>query len=125
MGGPISVPALELQHDIARAVTFESFIGHRRARDVTAQAFELFALMGDAAHVGMQAKAVFGDTTLGGHLGFLRGDGFQAQDLLACPGSEGNPVGTSRRLQGRQGEIGIDFGQVGDTLLFNEVASTC
>ena len=63
------IRALELQHDISRAVTFESFIGHRRARDVAAQAFKLVALISGAAHVGMQAKAVFADTTLGGHLG--------------------------------------------------------
>ena len=96
VGGPVSIRALERQHDIACAVTFESFIGNGRARNVAAQAFKLVTLIGGAAHVGMQAKAVFADTTLGDHLGFLRGDGFQAQYFLACPGSECNTVSAGR-----------------------------
>ena len=59
------VGAFELQHDIACAVTFKSFIGNGWTRDIAAQAFELVALIGGAAHVGMQAKAVFADITFG------------------------------------------------------------
>ena len=73
MGGPILVWALELQHDIACSVAFKPLMGNSRARDIAAQAFELVALMGGAAYVGMKAKAVFVDTMLCGILRILRG----------------------------------------------------
>ena len=46
VGGSVSIRALELQYDIACSVTFKSLIGNRRTRDVSAQAFELIALIG-------------------------------------------------------------------------------
>ena len=96
VGGSVSIRALELQDDIACSVTFKSLIGNRRTRDIATQAFELITLIGGAAHAGMQAKAVLADTTLGGRLHLLRGDGFQAQYFLPRPRSECNAVGTGR-----------------------------
>jgi hypothetical protein len=43
---------------LAGTVAHEPCVGNRRASDVAAQAFELLALMGAAAHGGVQAEAV-------------------------------------------------------------------
>ena len=58
MRGAIPIGALQLQHDLAGAVTLESFVGNGGARDVAAQAFEFLALMGATTHRGVQAEAV-------------------------------------------------------------------
>ena len=58
MGGAVAEGALQLQHDLAGAITLEPFIGDGGARDVAAQAFELLALTGAAAHRRVQAEAV-------------------------------------------------------------------
>ena len=49
-----------MQHDVACAVAFKPFVGNRRTGNVTAQTFELMALMGGTVDVGVQAEAVFG-----------------------------------------------------------------
>ena len=59
------VGALELQHDIAGAIECQSFVGNGGAGDVAAQVFELLALIGGAAHLGMQAEALRVDTAPG------------------------------------------------------------
>ena len=56
-GGPVAVGTLELQHDLARAITLEPFAGNRRAGDIAAQAFEFLALMGATAHRRMRAQS--------------------------------------------------------------------
>ena len=43
-GGAVVPGALELQHDLARAIALEPLVGNRRAGDIAAQAFELLAL---------------------------------------------------------------------------------
>jgi hypothetical protein len=53
MGGGVAVRALELQHDLARWIAFEPFIGNGRAGDIAAQAFELLALMGATTYCRM------------------------------------------------------------------------
>ncbi len=58
MGGAVFERALQLQHDLAGAVTLEPFVGNRRAGDIAAQVFEFFALMGATAYCRMQTKAV-------------------------------------------------------------------
>ena len=50
MGGAVAVGALELQHDLARWIALEPFVGNGRAGDIAAQAFELLALMGATAY---------------------------------------------------------------------------
>ena len=65
MGGPVVVGALELQHDIAGTIDCQSFVGNGGAGDVAAQVFQLFALMGGAAHLGMEAEALRVDAAHG------------------------------------------------------------
>ena len=73
MGGAVFVCTLELQDDLAGAITFEPFIGDGRAGDIAAQVFQLLALIGAPAHRRMQAKAVRVDTQLrGGRPGSAR-----------------------------------------------------
>jgi len=50
MAGPVAVGTLELQHDLARAITLKPLVGNRQAGDVEAQAFEFLALMGGTTH---------------------------------------------------------------------------
>ena len=125
MGSSISVRAFELQHDVACAVAFKPFVGNRRTGNVTAQTFELMALMGGTVDVGVQAEAVFGGTQLLGGLHRLRGNGLQGQDFLAGAGAECDSVGAGRRLQRRQGKTGVGFGQIGHALLFNQNTLAC
>lgn len=47
----------------------------------------------------------------------LGGDGFQRQHFLPCPGTERNPVDTSRRSQQGQRGIRFNLGQVAHLLL--------
>ena len=56
VGGAVAVGAFELQHDLAGAVALEPLVGNGGAGDVTAQAFELLALMGAAAYGCMQKE---------------------------------------------------------------------
>ena len=50
MGGAVVPRALELQHDLARLIALEPFVGNGWAGNIAAQAFELLALMGATAH---------------------------------------------------------------------------
>ena len=58
MGGAVFERALQLQHDIAGAITLEPFVGDRRAGDIAAQVLQLLALIGAPAHRRMKAEAV-------------------------------------------------------------------
>jgi hypothetical protein len=94
------VGAFELQHDIAGAGADEPFVDLGGAGDRAAQGFEFLALMGRAAHFGMQAKALLVDTAVWRGQRLLAGDGLQAQYFLARPGPERNAVGASPPLAG-------------------------
>ncbi len=65
MGGPIPVRGFELEDNLAGLGTAQAFVAQGRARDVAAQPFELLALLGPTAGVGMQAKPLGTDTALG------------------------------------------------------------
>ena len=64
MGGTVVVRTFELQHDITGTTAFEAFVGNRWTGNVSAQVFELVALIDGATHFGMQAKALRVDTAL-------------------------------------------------------------
>ena len=97
-GGPVMVRGFELQHDLTSTRALQPFGGKGGASDVATQVFECVALMGGAAHVGMQAKALCTDTAWLGMQPFAAGNGQRLinhrQHLLPCPGSERNAVGT-------------------------------
>ena len=57
MGRAVFECTLQLQHDIAGAVTLEPFIGDRRAGDIAAEMLQLLALIGAPAHRRMEAEA--------------------------------------------------------------------
>ena len=76
VSGAILVGALQLQHDIAGVIAFESFVGNGGAGDIAAQAFEFLTLIGATAHRCMQAEAVRVDTA------WLRGIRLSAGDRL-------------------------------------------
>jgi hypothetical protein len=56
MGGAVFVGTLQLQHDLAGALTLELFIGDRRAGDIPAQVLKLLALIGAPAYRRMRLK---------------------------------------------------------------------
>jgi hypothetical protein len=87
-----------LQHDITGTIAFEAFVGNGWTGNVSAQVFEFLALMGVAADLGMEAKALLIDTAHGGKWWLLCRDGLQAQHFLARPGPERDAVGAGRRL---------------------------
>ena len=62
MGGAVVVGAFELQHDITGTTAFEAFVGNGWTGNVSAQVFELVALIDGATHFGMQAEAPRVDT---------------------------------------------------------------
>ena len=76
VSGAILVGAVQLQHDIAGVIGFESFVGNGGAGDIAAQAFEFLTLIGVTAHRCMQAEAVRVDTA------WLRGIRLSAGDRL-------------------------------------------
>jgi hypothetical protein len=122
MGRAISIGGLQCEHYLPGTVECKAFVGHGGAGDIAAQVFEFLPLMGGAAHLGMEAKAVLVDTALWRGLRRLARDGLQAQHFLACPGPERNAVGAGRRLQGCQGAFRIGVGQVGYPLLCDKIA---
>jgi len=91
------------------------------AGDVAAQVFQLLALMGGAAHLGMEAEALRVDAADGGQWRLCR-EGLQAQHFLARPRPERNAVGAGCRPQGPEREIRIGVGEIAHALLFDEEA---
>jgi hypothetical protein len=88
MGGAVFVRTLQLQHDLAGAVTLEPIIGDRRAGDIAAELLEFGTLIGAPAHRRMKAKAVRVGTQLcGGRPGCAR-QALQAQHFLPSAWAE-------------------------------------
>ena len=81
----------------------------------------LALIMGGAAHLAMQAKALLVDAAHGGRWRLCR-EGLQAQHFLTRPRPERNAVGAGCLLQGRQGGLRTAVGQGGHPLLFDEEA---
>src|SRR3954447_1457404 len=119
MGGPVVPGALELQHDLARWIALEPFVGNGRAGDIAAQAFEFLALMSATAYCRMQAETVRVDAARLLGVGRPAGDGLQAQYLLPCGWPQRNAIGAGGRLQGRERAIRLGLRQVGYALLFD------
>ena len=120
MSRAVFVGALELQHDVARAVTLEPFVGDSRAGDIAAELLEFFTLIGAPAHRRMEAKAVRVDTQLWrGRHGSAR-QALQAQHFLPSAWAQRNTISARGGLQRPQGAIGIRFGEVGLVRFFDE-----
>ena len=81
----------------------------------------LLALMGGAAHLGMEAEALRVDAAHGGQWRLCR-EGLQAQHFLARPRPEHNAVGAGCRLQRPEREIRIGVGEIAHAPLFDEEA---
>ena len=108
---------LQLQHDLAGAVTLEPFVGDGRAGDIAAQVLQFLALIGAPAHRRMEAKAVeFGAQVRRGWFVWAR-HALQAQHLLPRSWPERDAVGAGGRLQGQKRAFPIRFGEVGPVLL--------
>ena len=69
------------------------------------------------------AEPLFIDTAFLGVLHINAGHRLQAQHFLARPGTEGDTLGASGRLQWRHGGTRIGFSQVDHPLVRNEIAS--
>ena len=83
MGGAVFVGTLQLQHDLAGAITLEPFVGDGRSGDIAAELLQFQTLIGAPAHRRMEAKAVRVDAQLwGGRPGLAR-QALQAQYFLA------------------------------------------
>ena len=94
MRGAVVVGTLELQHDLAGAITLEPFVGNGGARDIAAQAFEFLALTGATALLEAcrrQAVRIGAQCWRGGFA--PTGDGLQAQHFLPRPRPKGDAIG--------------------------------
>ena len=60
-----SLRRFKLEDDLAGRSTAQAFVAEGGARDIATQAFEFLSLLGATLRVGMQAKPLGTDTTLG------------------------------------------------------------
>src|SRR5215831_18545658 len=88
MGGAVFVQTLQLQHDLAGAITLEPFVGDGRPADIAAELLQFFTLIGAPAQRRMEAKAVRVDTQL-----WSGGPGRARQALQAQVGRTGSGHG--------------------------------
>src|SRR4029077_3903856 len=93
MSRAVFVGALKLQHDVAREVTLEPFVGDCRAGDIAAELLEFCTLIGAPAHRRVEAKALRVDTQLWGRRPGCARQALQAQHFLPSSWAERNPVG--------------------------------
>jgi len=64
MGDAVFVWTLQLQHDLAGAVTLEPFVGDGRTGDLATELLQFFTLIGAPAHRHIEAKTVQVDSHL-------------------------------------------------------------
>ena len=97
--GVVAPGGLELEHHLACGVGLHPFVGQCRAGDVAAQLFQRLALVGAAAHGGVQAETL----NVGAHI--LLGvripghEALQCQHLLSGSRAEGDAIIAGYRLQ--------------------------
>jgi len=96
-----SLRRFKLEDDLAGRSTAQAFVAEGGARDIATQPFEAVPLLGAAARIGVQTKALSTDTALG--LRFLlagqaQGGVFPRQYFLPRPWSERNAVGAGCRV---------------------------
>ena len=82
MGGAVFVRTLQLQYDLAGAVTLEPFVGDGRPGNVAAELLQFFTLNGALAHRRVQAKAVRVDMQLPGERRDCARQALQAQLMV-------------------------------------------
>ncbi|MCA1852130.1 MAG: hypothetical protein LC647_06975, partial [Beggiatoa sp.] len=89
------------------STTYPARFRVRRSLAMAGWVFEFLPLMGGAAHLGVEAKALRVDTAHGGRWRLSCRDGLQAQHLVPRAWPERDPVGAGRRLQGPEPAIRI------------------
>jgi len=125
MGGAVFVGTLQLQHDLASAITFDPFVGEGRPVDIAAELLEFFTLIGAPAHRCVQVKAVRVDLQLrGGHPGSAR-QALQAQHFLPSAWAERNTISAGGNLQSLERAVGIHFGELCLIWFFADSAQAC
>ena len=91
MGGAVAKRPFEFVDDLATLIGGETLVGDGGSGDVTAELFQLVALVGLAAGGGMEREAgLFGEQGRCEGFGLCR-DGTQRECLLAGIGSDGDP----------------------------------
>ena len=115
---------LELEHHLPGCVGLNALVGQCRTGDGAAQSRQRLAVIGGAAHSGMQVETVeIGAQRLLEVL--LHGHGaLQRQNLLAGARTEGDAASARRRLQ-RPEDVGlistaVVVGHAGRALLFDQ-----
>ena len=122
MGGAIVVGAFKSEHDLTGTIACQALVGKGWPGNVSAQVFELMALVDGATHFGMQAEALLVDTTWVMSTAPL-GSGRSARSALFARRAARRRYGRCRPpLPRAPGAIGIGGGEVNRSLLFNEVA---
>jgi hypothetical protein len=122
MSGAVFVRTLQLQHNLAGAITFEPFVGDGWPGDIAAELLEFCTLIGAPAHRRVEAKALRVDTQLWGRRPGCARQALQAQHFLPSSWAERNPVGARGGLQRSERPIGLRFGEVGPVWFFDQSA---
>lgn len=118
MGSAVFVGALQLQDDLAGAVTLSRWLAMTPG-DVAAELLEFLTLIGAPAQRRMEAKAVpVGSQLLGGRPGCAR-HAFQTQHFLPRSRPERDAISARGCLQGQKRAFPIRFGKVGWVLLLH------
>jgi hypothetical protein len=122
--GAVAPGCPELQHHLPSSVALHTFVGQGPAGDVAAQLLQRLALVGVAAHGGVQAESVHVCAQVLLEARLPRHSALQRQSRPAGARAEGYAVGTGRRLQRpeRAGlvRIAVVVGQVRLALLFDQ-----
>src|SRR5262245_60773254 len=100
MSGAVFVRTLQLQHDLAGAITFEPFVGDGRPSDITAELLQFQTLIGAPAQRRMKLKpcALTRSSGVDGMvlLGRLCGRGAQEKTIAELKGEFGLDVVPTR-----------------------------
>jgi hypothetical protein len=111
MGGAVFVRTLQLQYDLAGAVTLEPFVSDGRPGNVAAELLQFFTPIGAPAHRRVQAKAVRVDMQLRAGRRDCARQALQAQQFLPSSWAQRNTIGARGGLQSPQRPIGVRFGR--------------
>ena len=119
--GALAPGCLQPEHHLPGAVDLHTLAGQRRARDVAAQLLECLAVMGSAAHGGVQTETLLVGTQRLHARSVSRHGTLHREHLLPGTRAEGNSIGAGRGLQRAQRtrvvRVGVAVGQVARPLI--------
>ncbi len=96
VGGALVPGGLKLEHDLPGSVALHAFVGQGRPRDVAAKLLQPLALVGAAAHGGVQAEPLLVGAQRLGERGIARHRALHREHLLPGAWAEGDSIRRAR-----------------------------